>query len=165
MKTRLSTAAAALWIVLSALSCENDDQPTRIGGPATGPTTSSTVATVQFVFRGITARRTDLPASTFTCVQGVGATHIHPSWREFAAIPLTPVPPERYEITFNDVPVGSNLTFRINDQNWCDRNETGAVLSGVSANGVDLTQNAVTPGNGSEPGFAFTVDSAGRVRQ
>jgi hypothetical protein len=35
----------------------------------------------------------------------------------------------------------------------------------VFANGVPLVQNTLTPGSGQEPGFAFTVDAAGRVRQ
>jgi hypothetical protein len=124
-----------------------------------------TMATVRIVFLGSTARRSDLPASAQACVAAVGATHTHPSWRGFAGIPLQPVPPDRYEITFTDVPVETAVSLRVNDQNWCDRNPTGAVLQDVLANGVALVQNTLTPGSGQEPGFAFTVDAAGRVRQ
>jgi hypothetical protein len=107
----------------------------------------------------------DLPASAAACVSGVGATHIHPSWRSFAGIPLQPVPPDRYEITFNDVPVGTRVSFRINDQNSCDENPTGAVTRNVFANDVRLVQNATTPGNGDEPGYALTVAASGAISQ
>ena len=98
-------------------------------------------------------------------MDGVGVTHTHPGWRNFAAIPLTAVPPDRYEITFTDVPVGARVAFRINDQNFCDQNPTGAVLRNVSANEVELVQNTTTPGNGDEPGFAFVLSANGRVTQ
>lgn len=117
------------------------------------------------MFLGATARRIDIPPAAQACVTGVGATHIHPSWRSFAAIPLQPVPPDRYEISFNDVPVTTRVSFRINDQNHCDENPTGAVTRNVFANEVRLTQNATTPGNGDEPGFAFTVTATGTVSQ
>jgi hypothetical protein len=126
---------------------------------------ASPFATVRIVFRGATAPRSDLPPSAQPCVAGVGATHTHPSWRNFAGIPLQPVPPDRYEITFDDVPVDTQVSFRINDQNFCDQNPTGAVLRNVFANDVDLRQNTTTPGNGDEPGFGFRASSSGRVTQ
>lgn len=126
---------------------------------------SSTSPTLRIVFRGSTARRTDLPASAQGCVDGVGVTHTHPGWRNFAAVPLTPVPPDRYEITFTDVPINARVSFRVNDQNFCDQNPTGAVLRNVFANDVELVQNTTTPGNGDEPGFAITVSATGRVTQ
>jgi len=95
----------------------------------------------------------------------VSATHIHASWRNFVAIPLQPVPPDRYEITFNDVPVGMRVAFRVNDQNSCDENPTGAVTRNVFANDVRLVQNATTPGEGDEPSYALTVDANGRISQ
>jgi hypothetical protein len=122
-------------------------------------------ATVRLVFTGATARRTDLPPSAQACVDGVGATHTHPSWRSFAAIPLQAVPPNRYEITLTDVPVDTRVSFRVNDQNSCDENPTGAVTRNIFVNEVRLTQNATTPGNGDEPGFAFTVSANGTIRQ
>ncbi len=147
----------ASWIIavaaLTSLAC--DDGPASPGQPLS----------VRIVFSGSTSRRTNLPASAQACVDGVGLTHIHPSWRTFAALPLTPVPPDRYEITFTDVPVGMRVTFRINDQNSCDENPTGAVTRNVFANDVRLVQNATTPGNGDEPGYAMTVSANGTVTQ
>jgi hypothetical protein len=127
--------------------------------------TQSTVATIRIVFLGSTTRRSDLPASAQACVSGVGATHIHPSWRSFAGIPLQPVPPDRYDITFNDVPVGTRVSFRVNDQNSCDENATGAVTRNVFANDIRLVQNTTTPGNGDEPGYALTIAANGTISQ
>ena len=130
-----------------------------------GPASPSEAPSVRITFVGSTTRRSDLPSSSQACVDGVGPTHIHPSWRIFAAIPLQPLPPDRYEITFSDVPVGMRVSFRINDQNSCDQNPTGAVTSNVFANDVRLVQNATTPGNGDEPGYALMVASNGTVTQ
>ena len=141
---------------LAMLGCE-DSSPTTPSG--------STVATVRLVFMGATARRTNLPASAQACVNGVGATHTHPSWHSFAAIPLQAVPPDRYEITFTDVPVNTRVSLRVNDQNACDENPTGAVIRNVFVNSIPLIQNATTPGNGDEPGFAFTVAPNGTISQ
>jgi hypothetical protein len=127
--------------------------------------TQSTVATVRIVFLGSTTRRSDLPSSAQTCLGGVGPTHIHPSWRSFAATPLQAVPPDRYEITFTDVPTETPVSFRINDQNSCDENLTGAVTRNVFANDVRLVQNTTTPGNGDEPGFVLTISANGAIRQ
>jgi hypothetical protein len=127
--------------------------------------TQSTVATVRIVFLGSTSRRSDLPASADACVTGVGATHIHPSWRNFAGIPLQPIPPDRYEITFTDVPTGTRVSFRVNDQNSCDENATGAVTRNVLANDTRLVQNTTTPGNGDEPGYALTIATNGTISQ
>ena len=146
-------------LAVAALSC---DESTRTATP--GPS-SSTTATVRIVFAGPTARRIDLPASALACVSGVGFTHIHPSWRSFEAIALQPVVPDRYEITFTDVPVNTRVSFRVNDQNSCDENPTGAVTRNVFVNDVRLIQNATTPGNGDEPGFAFTITSNGTISQ
>src|SRR5919202_1032807 len=134
-------------------------------GDAPGPSTQPTAATVRIVFLGSTTRRSDLPASAQACVAGVGATHIHPSWRNFAGIALQPVPPDRYEITFSDVPIGTSVSFRVNDQNSCDENPTGAVTRNIFANDVRLIQNTTTPGNGDEPGYALTVSREGAISQ
>jgi len=145
----------AAFAILAATAC--DDSPS---GPS-----PSTPPTLRIVFLGSTTRRSDLPSSAQACVAGVGATHIHPSWRNFAGIPLQPVPPDRYEITFNDVPVGIRVSFRVNDQNSCDENPTGAVTRNVLANNVRLIQNTTTPGNGDEPGYALTVSANGTISQ
>ena len=150
---RLAIAAA---MTLAVVAC--DDGPTA-------PTSQSGTATVRVVFLGSTSRRTDLPPSAQACVSGVGVTHTHPSWHNFAGVPLEPVPPDRYEITFTDVPINTRVSFRINDQNSCDENPTGAVTRNVIANDVRLVQNAITPGNGDEAGFAFTIAPNGTVSQ
>jgi hypothetical protein len=152
--------AFAVALSLAALGCDEPSGPS----PPTTPSGSMTV-TVRIVFIGATARRTDLPASAQACVSGVGATHTHPSWRSFAGVPLQPVPPDRYEISFTDVPVNTRVSFRVNDQNACDENPTGAVTRNVFANDVRLIQNTTTPGNGDEPGYALTVASNGTISQ
>jgi hypothetical protein len=146
----------ACAVMVGSLACDD--------GPA-APTSQPGPPTVRIVFQGSTARRSDLPASARACVDGVGATHIHPSWRSFAGIPLQPVPPDRYEITFTDVPVDTRVSFRVNDQNACDENPTGAVTRNVLVNDVRVLQNTTTPGNGDEPGFAFLVAANGQVTQ
>ena len=125
----------------------------------------STTATVRIVFLGSTSRRPDLPPSAQACATAVGTTHVHPSWRSFASIPLQAVPPDRYEITLNDVPIGMRVSFRVNDQNSCDENPTGAVTRNVFANDVRLVQNTTTPGNGDEPGYALTIAANGGISQ
>jgi hypothetical protein len=156
---RAPLASIAAVVLIATLGCE-DDPP---AGPT--PVSGSAVTTVRIVFLGATTRRTDLPPSAQACVNGVGATHTHPSWRSFAAFPLQPVPPDRYELTFNDVPVDTRVSFRINDQNSCDENPTGAVTRNVLANDVRLVRNATTPGTGDEPGFAFTIGPTGVITQ
>ena len=158
VRRRIRVLIAAL--VLGTPACGSDPSP---AGPTPQP--AATTATVRIVFAGPTARRTDLPPSAQPCVDGVGPTHIHPSWRSFAAIPLQAFPPNRYELTFNDVPFDTRVSFRVNDQNACDENPTGAVTRNIFANDVRLTQNTTTPGNGDEPGFAFTISRSGTISQ
>ena len=153
LHARVVVAAAAVGAAASG--CDESLSPTR-----PDPT-----ATVRIVFAGSTTRRSDLPPSAQACAEGVGATHIHPSWRSFTGIPLEPLPPDRYEIVFADVPVTTRVSFRINDQNSCDENATGAVTRNVLVNDLRLIQNATTPGNGVEPGYAFMVASNGTVSQ
>jgi hypothetical protein len=151
------TIVVTIGITMSLTSLGCDETPVS--------QTESAVTTVRIVFLGSTTRRSDLPASAQACVAGVGATHIHPSWRGFASIPLQPVPPDRYEISLNDVPVAIRVSFRVNDQNACDENATGAVTRNVFANDVRLVQNTTTPGNGDEPGYALTVAASGAISQ
>jgi hypothetical protein len=150
--------AIAAILSLAALGCDRARSPES-------PTQPGPAAAVRIVFAGSTTRRTDLPASAAACVSGVGATHIHPSWRSFAGIPLQPVPPDRYEIAFTDVPVSTRVSFRINDQNSCDENATGAVTRNIFVNDLRVIQNTTTPGNGDEPGFAFTIAPNGTITQ
>ena len=151
--------ALTVALCLAALGCK---EPNGLSSPTTSRTTTTTV---RIVFMGSTTRRPDLPASAQPCVSGVGVTHIHPSWRSFAGIPLEPVPPDRYEISFTDVPINTRVSFRVNDQNACDENPTGAVTRNVLVNDIRLTQNTTTPGNGDEPGFAFTIGPNGTIGQ
>ena len=154
VRTPLLTIAYA--VLLASVACDD--------GPA-APTSQAGTATIRIVFQGSTTRRSDLPASVQACVSGVGATHTHPSWRNFASIAMQPLPPDRYEISFTDVPVNTRVSFRVNDQNACDENPTGAVTRNVFANDVRLIQNTTTPGNGDEPGFAFTIARNGTISQ
>ena len=147
---------AALLAAATAVTC---------GDSPSSPTPLATESTVRIVFQGSTSRRTDLSVAAQVCVSGAGATHIHPSWRAYNAFPLQAVPPDRYEITLNDVPVTTRVSFRVNDQNFCDENPTGAVTRDIFANGVRLAQNATTPGVGDEPGYAFSVSSTGTISQ
>ena len=68
-------------------------------------------------------------------------------------------------VSIDDVPVDTQVRFRINDQNWCDENPTGAVTRNVFVNGTGLVQNATTPGQGDEPGYALAVSASGRITQ
>ena len=95
-------------------------------------------------------------------MQGVGRTHIHPSWRSFARIDMTAAA-DRWEISFNDVPANARQSIRVSDGNACDQNATGAATRNVFANDVLLVDVVPTPGSGTEPGLAFTVSSNGRV--
>jgi hypothetical protein len=157
--TTMNCRQIILLVVFTANAGCGDSRPPTSASP------NSNAATVRIAFQGATTRRNDLPASAQSCANGVGVTHTHPSWRGFAGIPLQPVPPDRYEITFNDVPIGTQVSFRVNDQNFCDENATGAVTRNVFANDVRLIQNATTPGSGPEPGFAMTVSASGGVTQ
>ena len=127
------------------------------------PNAPDTPATVRFAYLASTTPRTDLPPSTSTCVAGVGRTHIHPSWRNFARIDLNATGPARWEITFSDVPVNQRLSVRVSDGNVCDENPTGAATRNVFANDMRLVEIVPTPGSGTEPGLAFTVGPDGRV--
>ncbi len=146
-----------LVIAVAGLSACGDDTPTQPSSPG--------LATIRIAYRGATALRPDLPPSAQACVGAVGVTHTHPSWRDFQAFAMTAVPPDRYEIVLADAPVGTSLSFRVNDRNWCDVNPTGAVLRDVFVNNVAMVQNTLTPGSGLEPGYAFTVTQDGRVSQ
>ena len=90
------------------------------------------------------------------CVNGVRPTHVHPGWRQFAREVLPAFPPDRFEITFTDVPVGSRQSLRISDPN-------GASTQNVFANGILLTDVVGTPGNGTEPSLAVAVTADGTV--
>ena len=129
-------------------------------GGVTGPTAR---ATVRFDYRASTTVSPDLPPSTQACVTGVGRTHIHPSWRNFDRIDMQGAGTDLWQITFTDVPVADRLSIRVSDPNVCAENATGAATQNVFANDVRLVDVVPTPGTGTEPGLAFTVDTVGVV--
>lgn len=163
MTVAMLSVAAALLLTSGCGGRSSPTSPTAGSSPPAGSSTTSATATVRFVYRASTAPRTDLPAAAQGCVQGVGPTHIHPSWRSFARIDMTPVGGDRWEIAFSDVPTNARQSIRVSDGNVCDENPTGAATRNVFANDVLLTEVVPTPGSGAEPGLAFSVSSGGRV--
>ena len=115
MTSRATHVMVVVAVTLASVGCDEE---------LTSPSPSMGVC---IIFVGSTTRRTNLAASAQDCINAVGVTHIHPSWRSFAAVPLQAVPPDLYEITFDDVPRVTPVSFRINDQNWSDENPTCAV--------------------------------------
>lgn len=123
------------------------------GGSGGGfPTVSVTI-----VYLAATERDPDIP----DC--GVGATHIHPSWRDFARVGLVANGPDEWWIEFTDVPPNRLLSIRVNDANKCPADPNGATTEDIYANGVLLTNVVDTPGDGIEPGLSFSVDADGEV--
>ena len=155
-QSRLIVALIA-GLALPLAACDNESG----GDTGLGPGPSN--ATVEFVYLASTeidpAVLNDFPA----CVNGVGRTHIHPSWRNFNRIDMTPVGEDRWEISFVDVPTDELLSIRVSDPNTCAENPTGASTENVFANDVRLTNIVDTPGSGIEPGLSFTVMDAGTV--
>jgi hypothetical protein len=137
---------------LAMVACSDDSAPVQ-------PTV--TAATVVIAYSAPT--QPSLPASVQDCVRGVGATHVHPSWRGFIAVTMRVMGADRFELSFNDVPVNQRVSIRVSDANACLENPTGAATRNVFANGTRLTEIVTTPGSGPEPGLAFTVSADGRV--
>lgn len=118
---------------------------------------------VRFEYRASTEVDEAIIAEKPGCVQTVGFTHIHPSWRNYAVVRMAPEGPELWSATFSDVPIGGGK-LRVSDANACETHRTGAVTAhAVYANGVLLTRAVDTPGDGIEPGFAFRVSAEGIV--
>ena len=143
-----------LAIMLGLSACRDD---------STGLDAPTTFATVVFSYSASTSTGPAVAAMHPQCVQGVNVTHLHAGWRNFQAFALTAVAPDRWEITFTDVPVESEQRIRISDPNACALNATGASTEGVSANGTLLTRVVDTPGSGIEPGLAFELAADGIV--
>jgi hypothetical protein len=123
----------------------------------------SRMATVGIVYQAPTALDQDIADRFPACVRGVGQTHVHLSWRGFDFVNLNAVGADRWEVSFSDVPVDEVLSIRVNDPNGCESFPTGAVTTNIFANGVRLTTVVDTPGNGTEPGLSFRVNSSGTV--
>ena len=99
-----------LGILLGLPACGND---------STGP---PAFATVVFSYIAPTATDPAVAAMFPQCVQGVNVTHLHAGWSDFQAFPLTAMGPDRWEITFINVPVASEQRIRISDPNTCALN-------------------------------------------
>src|SRR5262245_19838293 len=82
------------------------------GGGGTGP-----VTTVVFTYDAPTAPDPAAEAANPTCFQQTMATHIHPSWQGWAADFMTANGPDQWKLTLTDVPVGTLVSFRLNDPN------------------------------------------------
>ena len=132
-------------------------------GDSTGLDVPTRFATVVFSYAAPTATDPDIAAMFPQCVQGVSVTHLHAGWDGFQAFAFSAMGSDRWQITFTDVPVGSEQRIRVSDPNTCALNATGASTVGVSANGTLLTRVVDTPGNGIEPGLAFAVTADGSV--
>ena len=132
------------------------------GGSGSNPT-AVVLTTVQFAYRAATAIDPQVRANFPGCVANVGSSHIHPSWQSFQRVNMTAVGADRWEITFSNVPVGMESRIRVSDPNACDSDPNGASTENVFANEVRLTRVVDTPGNGTEPGLAFTVTADGTV--
>jgi len=161
--TFFAVMATTLALVTGCGGGTSPTSPTSPGAVVLPSPGSGASASVRFVYRASTTPRTDLPASAQDCVGGVGRTHIHPGWRGFERIDMTPVGGDRWEIAFSDVPVNARQSIRVSDGNACDQNPTGAATRNVFANDALLTQIVPTPGSGTEPGLAFAVAADGRV--
>ncbi len=118
---------------------------------------------VTIVYQAPTALDQSVADRFPVCVRAVGNTHIHASWRGFAASNLNAQGADRWEFSYSDVPVDQVLSFRVNDPNECDSDPNGAVTTNIFANAVRLTNVVGTPGNGTEPGLSFSVNSNGTV--
>jgi hypothetical protein len=113
--------------------------------------------TVRIDYRAATVIDPQIQAEFPECIEMVGATHVHPSWKRFDAFALTASSSDLWTRTFDDVPIGFQR-IRVSDQNACDTHRTGAVTDlAVEANGVLLINMVATPGSGTEPGFGFAV--------
>ncbi len=145
----MSRGPIAALLLVGALTC--------VSGDPTGPNAQVTV--VEFVYQASTSIDPDVATAHAACVVGVGQTHIHPSWLNFSRIDMRAVGVDRWEITFEDVPIDALQSIRVSDQNVCADNPPGAATQNVSAYAVLLTNVVDTPGNGVEPGLSFRVDA------
>jgi len=153
-----ATVLIAVFALIGIGGCGRQPSPT-----SPSASTGAGRTTVRFAYRAATAPRADLPASDRECAAAVGRTHIHPSWRDFDRIEMTPRGADLWEIAFTDVPVNVRQSIRVSDGNACDQNATGAATRNVFANDVLLVEVVPTPGAGIEPGLAFTVSPGGVV--
>ena len=91
----MSRGPVAALLLVGAVVCISSD--------TTGATAQVTV--VEFVYQASTSIDPDVAAAHTACVAAVGQTHIHHSWLNFSRINMRAVGVERWEITFEDVPI------------------------------------------------------------
>lgn len=156
--TWTATFACAVAVCTATAACSVLPTEPSLADIPTTPKTS-----VQSVLQGSTIRRADMTEAQIACARNTGLTHAHPSWHGFEDAVMESIGTERYQITFTDVPVDRLLQITVWDQNWCDTEPLGFVKSGMSANGLPLKQNWFL--DVVQPGFEFSVDASGRVRQ
>lgn len=150
----LARTMALAILAAAGIACDSGGLPDPIG-PATTAVIISYVAP--------TAADPDIAADFPVCVNRVGRTHVRPSWRNFQRFDLSPATGVRWQIVLPDVPVNQEVSIRVSDPNACDTDPNGTTTENVFANGVELTRVVDTPGNGNEPGLAFTVSGDGEV--
>jgi hypothetical protein len=153
---RSSRAVLALPLALAVAGCSGGSSGPTTPGPA-GPQ-------LRIVYRASTTLRPDLPPAAQGCARAESPTHVHPSWRDYAAVNMTAVGPDRWEVAFTDAPPNVRLVLVVIDPNECAENLTGSVTRNVFANDVLLTDVQTIPGT--QPpvsGLAFTVGSDNRV--
>ena len=125
-----------------------------------GARTPGPLVTIEY--RASTTLDPEVARQYVSCVGEVGHTHVHPSWHNFARYNMEAAG-DHWTITFGDVPIDVRQSIRVSDGNACAENATGAATHDVFVNGVALTEVVDTPGDGIEPGLAFTVGPDGRV--
>ena len=160
LNAHLWTKGAALSLLLASACGEGSTEPAP---PPAGMLPLRPQITVEFVYRAPTSRDPAVAERNPICVNGVGRTHIHPSWRSFDRFDMSASGVDRWEISFSDVRVDAAYRIRISDPNVCLEDPNGASTRNVYANGVLLTRIVGTPGNGTEPGLAFTVSPDGQI--
>lgn len=148
---RRTVVAAVLATVLTLPGCGSSSAP---------PTSGSGVATVRLVLITPTTR-IPMTAAQETCARFIGPTHIHLSWRNLASVDMTPVPPDRYEVTVTDVPTNTPVQVQANNENGCVNNTEGIFVTDTLANNVRLTRVVSVVGMGQS--LEFTVASNGTV--
>ena len=145
-----------VWIAVLLFACGGTDQMPPDSKPLPR-------VTIRFDYRAPTMADPRIQEQFPECIEIVGMTHIHPSWRQFEAFAFMAEGTDLWTRTFDDVPAGWQRV-RVSDQNACDTHRTGAVTDlAVEANGVVLSNLVGTPGSGTEPGFGFTVGEDGSI--
>ncbi|MGH7721198.1 MAG: hypothetical protein ACREON_20455 [Gemmatimonadaceae bacterium] len=153
MQHSLARNIVMLSVTLAgAAACDSGGLPDPIGPRTT---------TVILSYVAPTATEPQVISEFPLCVNGVGRTHVRPSWLDFARFDMAAATQVRWDAVLTNVPIGEEVVVRVRDPNTCDSNPTGAATQNVFANGVLLTRVVDTPGNG--PGLAFRVAADGTV--